>query len=91
MSVQEGAEQFGASPLPPALPFDQNRPLYFPVSVAKLVVMSLVTFGLYEIFWFYKNWQLIKLREHSEIRPFWRAFFAIFYCYTLFKHISLTA
>jgi len=45
------------------------------------------TFGLYELYWFYKNWQYLKLREKENISPFWRAFFGIFFCYSLFSEI----
>ena len=84
-------ETEGGSKLPPVLapvlPQDQP-PLYFPVSVNKLVVMSIFTGGIYQIYWFYKNWQLIKDRERSSIIPFLRAFFSIFFCYDLFKRIT---
>lgn len=62
-------------------------PLYFAVSRSKLIVMSLCTFGIYEIYWFYKNWKLVKERKGGNIRPFWRAFFAVFFCHALFKSI----
>ena len=48
---------------PPALPHESNEPHFFPVSGLKLVVMSTVTFGLYEIYWFYQNWWLVKQRH----------------------------
>jgi hypothetical protein len=67
------------------------RPLYFAVSKAKLIVLSLVTLGLYEIYWFYKNWKLIKSRTGLSIRPFWRALFAVFYCHSLFKSVQESA
>jgi len=60
---------------------------FFAVSPLKLVVMSVFTFGLYELYWFYKNWQAIQLREKENISPFWRAFFGYFYCYALFSEI----
>jgi hypothetical protein len=65
--------------------------MYFPVSPLKLMVMSVCTFGLYEIYWFYKNWCSIKEREKLDITPFWRAWFAPFFCYSLFKRIQHTA
>lgn len=65
--------------------------MYFPVSSLKLVVMSLCTFGIYEIYWFYKNWCIIQERERLDIIPFGRAFFAYFFCYSLFKKTQVTA
>jgi len=53
--------------------------------------MSTCTLGIYELYWQYKNWSLIKEREKLDIRPFWRAWFAILFCYSLFKKIRTTA
>ena len=74
---------------PPPIPAEQ--PIFFPVSPLKLVVMSTVTFGIYELYWFYKNWKLIKQRTDSDIRPFWRAFFGVLFCYSCFKEIKKVA
>lgn len=63
------------------------EPPFFATSITKLVVMSVCTLGLYELYWFYKNWQRIKAREGLDIRPFWRAFFAVFFCYSCFSRI----
>jgi len=60
---------------------------YFSVSTSKLVIMSICTLGLYEIYWFYKNWEHIKHQEQSNIMPFWRAFFAMIWAYSAFDYI----
>lgn len=65
--------------------------LYFSVSPLKLVVMSFGTFSLYQIYWFYKNWWLVKERERSDINPAGRSVFAFFFCYSLFSKIRDTA
>ena len=65
----------------------RNKPLYFPVSFSKFILMNLGTFGLYRIYWFYENWRLIKERERVDIVPLARAIFQIFFAYSLFKHI----
>jgi hypothetical protein len=68
-------------------PLASNQAPCFPVSLLKLTVMSICTFGLYELYWFYENWKLIKQRQRSNIVPFWRAFFAPFFCYQCFDEI----
>lgn len=68
-----------------------GAPIYFAVSPLKLVVMSICTVGIYELYWFYKNWVLIKERESLDIMPFWRAFFAFFFCYSFFKKVQASA
>ena len=72
-------------------PTQLSEPIYFPVSPVKLSILSICTFGLYEIYWFYKNWRLIKEREHKKIMPFWRALFALFFCFSLFQRIGRSA
>jgi hypothetical protein len=70
---------------PPPLP--EGQPVFFPVSPLKLVVLSTVTFGIYELYWFYRNWKFIKERTGSDIMPFWRAFFAVLFCYSCFSQV----
>ena len=56
---------------------------YFSVGALKLALMSLTTFGLYELYWFYRNWRFIRWREKSHISPFWRAFFGVLWTFSL--------
>ena len=86
---QRGIDTSAITVGPPPMPAGQ--PIFFPVSSLKLVVMCIVTFGIYEVYWFYKNWKLIKQRTASDIMPFWRAFFAVLFCYSCFKRIEEAA
>lgn len=67
---------------------ENSQPIFFPVSRLKLLVMYVVTFGLYEIFWFYKNWQLFKAKTGDDISPFWRTVFRVFFFYELLDKIQ---
>jgi hypothetical protein len=67
---------------------EDSQPMFFPISRLKLLVMYIATFGLYEVFWFYKNWQLFKAKTGNEISPFWRTVFGVFYFYDLLAHIQ---
>jgi hypothetical protein len=60
---------------------------FFAVSPAKLVVMSVCTLGVYQIYWFYKHWVLIKERSEPHIIPWGRALFGFFWCYSCFEFI----
>jgi hypothetical protein len=71
----------------PALQGDHS-PTFFPVATHKFVVLSICTFGLYELYWFYKNWQWVKESQHSNLSPFWRAFFAPLWAYQQFRHVQ---
>jgi len=63
----------------------------FAVSRAKLVVMSLCTLGLYEIYWAYKQWDAIRRREQESMMPFWRAIFAPLWGFSLFPRLQKLA
>lgn len=70
------------------IPVEQApEPPFFAVSVSKLAVMSVCTMGLYQIYWFYRNWRSIKERDRSRIMPPLRSFFGILYCYPCFRRI----
>jgi hypothetical protein len=60
---------------------------FFAVSPVKLVALSVCTFGLYQVYWFYKHWVLIKERSEPHIMPWARAFFGIIWCYSCFEFI----
>jgi hypothetical protein len=36
------------------------------------VLLSLCSFGLYQFYWFYKNWQYVKEHERAHMRVAWR-------------------
>jgi hypothetical protein len=61
----------------------ERKRYFFDVSILKLVVMSTVTFNLYQIYWFYKNWRLAKERGENVI-PLLRTLFAVLFAYSLF-------
>jgi len=64
---------------------------YFSVSTKKLVVMCILTFGIYDLYWFYKNWKAVKVQEQKKLSPFWRTIFSIIFCYSLFKRVNVSA
>ena len=69
--------------------YSSNQPVarYFPVAPAKFVVLSLLTFGIYDIYWFYKNWHYVRERDDSSIWPVWRALFGPLWCYFLIRDV----
>lgn len=60
---------------------------YYAISNTKLVMLSVLTFGLYEIYWFYKQWQFVKKAKDLKVTPWARGLFAPLFAYPLFKHI----
>jgi hypothetical protein len=66
---------------------DSGSVAFFPVSRTKLLVLSFCTLGLYQYYWFYKNWKIIGARTGEDFWPVPRALFAIFFCYSLFDRV----
>lgn len=38
----------------------------FVTSTTKFIAMSLCTFGVYELYWSYKNWRYVKDHRYNE-------------------------
>jgi|GEM_PF-212003 len=68
----------------------EEQPIFFAVSIAKLVVMCLCTLGLYQTYWFFKNFQLEADRagRGRYAGPIVRAVFSVFLAYSLFTDIK---
>ena len=60
--------------------------IFYPVSRTKLVVMMLLTYGLYIVYWFFRNFRYLK-RSGVKVRPVLRALFSQFFYYSLFRHV----
>src|SRR5688572_22866085 len=81
-----GSSGFGAgigAGAPPAAP-------WFRVGTAKLLLMCVVTFGVYEIYWFYQQWRHVQ-RRGERVHPALRTLFAGLFCYALFRRVSQDA
>jgi hypothetical protein len=64
---------------------------FYQVSPSTLVALYLVTFGIYGLYWFYKQWAVQKRVRGLDIWPIARGLFAIFFVHRLFKIIDQTA
>jgi hypothetical protein len=64
---------------------------YFPVSEGKLITLYIFSFGLYGVYWFYKNWKLQQPTMDKNIFPLLRAIFSIFFTHSLFNRINRSA
>ncbi|GAB6197548.1 hypothetical protein [Lysobacter xanthus] len=67
------------------------QPEFFPVSVGKLAIMSVCTLGLYQIYWFYWNWRLLKRRENRSLSAPWRSVLGLFFAFPLFRRMARPA
>jgi hypothetical protein len=73
-----------------ALPVEAETP-YLPVARHKLIVMSLATLSLYQIYWFYQNFRRMDQRTGGGGSPFWRAIAAPLTAHGLFAHVRADA
>jgi hypothetical protein len=46
-----------------------TMPLFLHIPIGRLIFMSIMSFGLYEMYWIYKNWEYIKVSPNTEKRP----------------------
>ncbi|MBK5187528.1 MAG: hypothetical protein JJD97_04735 [Gemmatimonadaceae bacterium] len=64
---------------------------YFPVARHKLIVMSVATLSLYQIYWFYRNFQRMRERTGGGGSLFWRAIAAPLTAHGLFSRVRTDA
>ena len=57
------------------------------ISLNKFIFLSIISFGLYELWWIYKAWGFFKQREKLNIIPAVHAIFSIFFLISLFNKI----
>ena len=75
---------------------DLRRPVpagetLFPMPLVKYAALSVSTFGIYSLWWQWKNWDRIARLDSVSIRPFWRAMFSLFWFYALFARANTEA
>lgn len=61
---------------------------FYVVSKNKFLLLMIGTFGLYEFYWFYKNWSLYKKHSGADMLPVMRAIFSIFFVHSLFRTVE---
>ena len=57
-------------------------------SVAKVIILSFVTCGIYDIILCYNYWKSLKENFGYKVSPFWRGFFEMFTNFRLFPIFS---
>ncbi len=69
---------------------DENlKPKVELIDSNKFIILSLLTFGVYDIWWMFKTWTFFKKDEGLDIMPWARALFMIFFLHSLFDKINL--
>lgn len=70
---------------------EQAMGSYYAMSVTKLWIMSILTFNLYNLVFFYRHWRHLRDHQHQSLSPFWRTVFAPLMYFGLNSEVSETA
>ncbi|MDE2860839.1 MAG: hypothetical protein OYI31_06600 [Chloroflexota bacterium] len=76
---------------------DPGRPLLaegyaLQISTARIIVLSIVTSGVYVLYWLYKTWQQLQSETKDLHYPFWHAatmFVPVYGLFRIHRHLSV--
>jgi hypothetical protein len=60
-------------------------------NLRSLVLWHIVTFGFYDLVWFYRQWRAHERTHGTRISAFWRSWFALYFVHILFRSIDARA
>lgn len=70
-------------------PWEETEAVYYNISARKMLWMQLITFGLFEIYWFFRQWWYYSSHSKRVRLPFFLAqFLFVFFAYKIFKEIE---
>jgi hypothetical protein len=58
------------------------------VSPFKFSLLFLATLGIYQVYWFYRNWKRVSQLMHDNLWPIPRALFSVFFTHSLFRWVD---
>lgn len=74
---------------PAMAPATDSLSTLFAPSAAKLALLCATTFGWYALYWFYRNWQAIRLISgRRRISPVWRSVFSLIWIFACFRALD---
>ena len=76
-----------AAPAPQALGKPADTAPFFQTSPLKIAVLSVTTLGLYQLTWFYRQWDR-RQDQGDDVSPLGRTLFHVFFVYGLFKRVN---
>ena len=91
MKPSDGANPYAApsAPVEDRMAATQVEPPFFSVSIAKLGVMTVATFGIFLYLWFYKNWKSVQRFSTDRPNAPLRSLFFPLMAYSLFRRIRM--
>lgn len=67
---------------------DQQVGSYYAMSVTKLWIMSVLSFGIYNLAFFFRHWRHLRDHQQQDVSPFWRTVFAPFMYFGLNSQVG---
>ncbi|NIF18689.1 hypothetical protein [Pantoea sp. Cy-639] len=64
---------------------ETEQPPFYVVSRGKFFTLYILTLGLYQLYWAYKNWKCFERSSGERLWPVARAFFSIFFTHSLYR------
>ncbi|QXH48590.1 hypothetical protein KSS93_12075 [Pseudomonas xanthosomatis] len=61
------------------------QPPFYVVSRGKFLTLHILSLGLYQLYWAYKNWKQVERSTGEKLWPVARAFFALFFTHALYR------
>ncbi|MBO6289849.1 MAG: hypothetical protein J6N45_05950 [Alphaproteobacteria bacterium] len=70
---------------------ERDKPVeYYAVSTKRLIFFSIISGGLYFIYWGYRNWKNYQKATNDDVSPALRGWFFYFSVISLFKNMNIT-
>ncbi len=66
----------------------KKEPMYNTIPIWKVIVLAIMSFGIYQIVWAYNLWKQGQKCYNEKISPFWRSIFIPITCFKLFPLIN---
>ncbi len=64
-----------------------NGSKFLYIQTWRFIFLSILSMGIFDAYWIYKNWRYLKERDDLFIKPFWRGSFGIFFIHSLLDEI----
>lgn len=64
------------------------EPVFFNVGAGKFILFDIISWGVFEAYWSYRNWKYIRDNEGPSLSPFWRSAFGLLWMYDLMRSIT---
>ncbi len=62
--------------------------VFYPVRLSKFIPMTILTFGMYELYWAFRQWRWVRVHKGEKIWPTWRAIFGVITNFSLFPRMA---